>query len=104
MKNFDRYSKFRNGNEIEIVPFGEISKRPSDIKIIYEKGNTRLDQVSYKYYGSSDYAWLILQANAKYGSMEFRIPDGVELRVPYPLDAALSDYQKSLEKNKKYYN
>lgn len=104
MKKFDRYAKFRSGNDFEIVPFGEITKRASDIKIIYEKGKTRLDQVSYMYYGSSDYAWLILQANAKYGSLEFRIPDGVELRVPYPLDAALSDYQKSIEKNKKYYN
>lgn len=103
MKNFDRYSGFRNGTEIGMVPFGEIIEKSSDMFIIYEKGKTRLDNVSYRYYGSSSYAWLILQANAKYGSLEFNIPDGAELRIPYPLEASLSDYKKSLENNKKYY-
>lgn len=104
MKEFDRYSSFRKGNEIGIVPFGEIPEKSSDKFIIYERGKTRLDNVSYEYYGSSSYAWLIMQANAKYGSLEFRIPDGVELRIPFPLDASLSDYQSSLDKNKKYYS
>jgi hypothetical protein len=103
MDSFDRYSQFRNGKEIEIVSFGEIPVKDSDKYIIYEKGKTRLDQVSYKYYNSSNYAWLILQANAKYGSLEFNIPDGVQLRIPYPLTVSLNDYQKSIEKNKKYY-
>lgn len=101
---FDRYLMFRKGTKIETVPFGEIAKKTSDKYITYEKGKTRLDLVSYEYYGSSSYAWLIMQANAKYGSLEFRIPDGAELRIPFPLEASLSDYQKSLEKNKKYYN
>lgn len=104
MKEFDRYSKFRKGDEIGIVPFGEVTTKSTDKFIIYERGKTRLDLVSYEYYGSSSYAWLIIQANAKYGSLEFRIPDGVELRIPYPLDASLSDYQASLEKNKTYYS
>lgn len=103
MDSFDRYSQFRNGKEIGIVSFGEIPVKDSDKYIIYEKGKTRLDQVSYKYYNSSNYAWLILQANAKYGSLEFNIPDGVQLRIPYPLTVSLNDYQKSIEKNKKYY-
>ena len=103
MDSFDRYSQFRNGKEIEIVSFGEIPVKDSDKYIIYEKGKTRLDQVSYKYYNNSNYAWLILQANAKYGSLEFNIPDGAQLRIPYPLIVSLNDYQKSIEKNKKYY-
>jgi hypothetical protein len=104
MEGFDRYAKFREGNTIGIVPFGEVPKRDSDIYIIFEKGKMRLDQLSYKYYGSSSYAWFIMQANAKYGSLEFRIPDGAELRIPFPLDAALAGYQKSLDNNKKFYN
>lgn len=103
METFDRYSQFRNGNTIDIVSFGEIPEKDTDKFITYEKGKTRLDQVSYKFYGSSNYAWLIMQANAKYGSLEFRIPDGVELRIPYPLNVSISDYQKSIDKNKKYY-
>lgn len=103
MPTFDRYSSFRKGGMVEMVPFGEIPKKNSDIKIIYKKGEMRLDQISHQYYGNSDYAWFIMQANPEYGSLEFNIPDNVELRIPYPLDVSLSDYQKSLEDYNKYY-
>ena len=98
---FDRYSQFRNGNEIEIVRFIEIPSKNTDRYEVYRKGLTRLDQLSYQYYESPDYAWLILQANPQYGSMEFAIPDGSELRIPYPLSSTLDDYQKGIENYKK---
>ena len=97
MEAFDRYSQFKNGDKIDIVSFGELPEKDTDKFITYEKGKTRLDLVSYQYYGSSSYAWLIMQANAKYGSLEFRIPDGVELRIPYPLKQAIEDYEKSIK-------
>ena len=102
--SFDRYSQFRNGNEIKIVPFAEIPVKNTDRYELYKKGDTRLDLISYDYYGSADYAWLILQANPQYGSMEFSIPDGVELRIPYPLNVSLDAYQKSIETYNKLYN
>jgi hypothetical protein len=46
---------------------------------------------------------LILQANPQYGSLEFNIPDGSELRIPYPLNAAIDGYQKSIERYNKLY-
>ena len=101
MSYFDRYSQLRVGNEIGIVPFVEILKSNSDVYITYEKGKTRLDQVSYQYYGSSDYAWLIMEANPQYGSLEFRIPDKSELRIPYPLANALTEYNSTIKNNKK---
>ena len=101
---FDRYSQFRTGNGFKIVPFWEIPEKGSDIKIIYRKGEMRLDQISYQYYDSPDFAWLILQANPQYGSLEFNIPDNAELRIPFPLDISLSDYRKSIETYNKYYN
>jgi hypothetical protein len=104
MATFDRYSPFRDGNDIKIVPFGEIPEKNTDIKIIFEKGKQRLDQISSQYYNNPDYAWLIMQANPQYGSMEFNIPDGVELRIPFPLDTTISDYQASIERYNKYYN
>lgn len=103
MATFDRYSPFRNGNSIGKIPFGEIPEKGTDIKITYEKGKMRLDQISYQYYNNSDYAWLIMQANPQYGSLEFNIPDGVELRIPYPLDITINDYQQSIEKYNKFY-
>lgn len=102
LKTFDRYSQFRNGNTIELVSFGEIPHKKSDEVIIFKKGDMRLDQISYQYYGNPNYAWLIMQANPEYGSLEFNIPDGVELRIPYPLDTSISDYKSSIEKNNKY--
>ena len=44
-----------------------------------------------------------MQANPQYGSLEFNIPDKVELRIPYPLDISLKDYKKSIEEYNKYY-
>lgn len=98
---FDRYSQVRNGNEIGLVPFVEIPVKNTDRYETYRKGLTRLDQLSYQYYDSPDYAWLIMQANPQYGSMEFAIPDGSELRIPYPLNSTLDDYQKGIETYKK---
>lgn len=100
--NFDRYSQFRIGSEVGIIPFGEIPSKSSDIKIIFKKGEMRLDQISYQYYNSPDFGWLIMQANPKYGSLEYNIPDNVELRIPFPLDVTLTDYQKSIENYYKY--
>ena len=99
---FDRYSQFRKGGNIITIPFGKIPEKNSDIKIIYNKGEMRLDQISYQYYNSPDYAWLIMQANPQYGSMEYHIPDSVELRIPYPLEASINDYKESIETYNKY--
>lgn len=104
METFDRYSQMRDGSSIGIVPFAEIPKKDTDAYEVYHKGQTRLDLLSYQYYDSADYAWLILQANPEYGSMEFEIPDGSLLRIPYPLSVSIQDYQAAIEKHKKYYN
>ena len=101
---FDRYAQFRTGDGFEIVPFGEVPRKGTDRYEIYKKGQTRLDQLSYQYYNSADYAWLIMQANPQYGSLEYNIPDGVELRIPYPLNNAIDAYQNSIEKYNKLYN
>jgi hypothetical protein len=102
MGTFDRYSQFRKNGEIELVPFGEIPVVSTDERIIFRRGEMRLDQISYDYYGSSDYAWLIMQANPQYGSLEYYIPDGVELRIPFPLEDAISRYKESIETYNKY--
>ena len=102
--SFDRYSQFRKDGEIELVPFGEIPVKDSDFYEVYKKNGQRLDQISYKYYGSPDYAWLIMQANPQYGSIEFRIPDSVTLRIPYPLASSLQAYQESINEHKKLYS
>lgn len=97
---YDRYDLFRKDGKIEIVPFIKIPKKSSDINIVYKKNETRLDLVSYKYYGNPDYAWLIMQANPSLGSMEYDIPDGSTIRVPYPLDLTIENYIMAINQYK----
>ena len=96
-QEYDRYSKFRIDNEIKMVPFIEIPVHAQDIYIEYHKGSTRMDKLSSDYYGNPNYGWLILQANPEYGSMEFEIPDGVTIRIPFPLEVAITEYKEGID-------
>ena len=103
MGKFDRYGSFRNNDKIEIVPFVPIKKKDTDKYIIFNKKTMRLDKISYEYYKDSDYGWLIMQANPEYGSLEGLIPDGVTLRIPYPLSDTLNLYTSDIISYKEFY-
>ena len=38
-----------------------------------------------------------MQANPEYGSLEFNIPSGVRIRIPYPLESVLAKYNEDIE-------
>ena len=95
--SYDRYKKFRKDGTVTKVPFISIPIKASDKYITYEAGKTRLDIVSYQYYSDPNYEWLILQANPQYGTKEFLIPNGVRLRVPYPLDLTIRQYESDID-------
>ena len=103
MAVFDRYSSFRNNGKVEIVPFVPIRKKSTDRYIRYQKSTMRLDRLSYEYYDSPDYGWLIMQANPEYGSLEGLIPDNVLLRIPYPLSETLNFYTSDIINRKDFY-
>ena len=103
MGTYDRYSKFRSNGEIKIVNCGEILPKSTDMFERYEKNKTRLDIISYNYYNDPNYGWLILMANPEYGSMEYDIPDGTLLRIPYPLGETIEAYKKSIDLYNKLY-
>lgn len=93
---YNRYSKFTNeGQVFERIPFIKIPVNVSDKYVTFDKSKMRMDMLSYKYYDDPNYGWLILQANPEYKGFEFSIPDGVELRIPYPLDSAIMRYESS---------
>lgn len=100
MDYYDRYESFRSDGNIDIVPFIEIDNISTDVVITFRKSTMRMDTLSYKYYGDPNYGWLILQANPQYGSLEFSIPDGVPLRIPYPLSTAKTRYENRIQKYK----
>jgi len=101
--SYDRYSKVRLNGKIGIVPHVEIPKVDSDYYEVYERGKTRLDNLSYKYYKDTNYDWLIMLANPEYGSMEFDIPDGAQIRIPYPLQGVIQYYNNAIDNYNRLY-
>ncbi len=95
--SFDRYSKVRRDGKIGIVPHIDIPVSDGDYYEVYRRGFTRLDVLSFNYYGDANYDWLIMLANPEYGSMEFGITDGAQIRIPYPLSNALQYYNNAID-------
>lgn len=96
MAYYDRYGKFREGNEFKVVPGLTIPFSSSDLYITFHKDTMRMDMLSYKYYNDPNYGWLIMMANPHLGSLEFSIPDLSTLRIPYPLQNALKGYEQAI--------
>ena len=81
------------------MPLVTISKRATDKFVPYDSNKTRLDRISAITYQDDTYNWLILLANPSY-FMEFDIPTGTIIRVPFPLQDALTEFQQNLLANK----
>lgn len=96
-----KYTAFEKYNEV--TPGIVLPERASDRFLRYQQGKTRLDLISYHAYGDSSYGWLIQLANPELPSLEFLIPDETILRIPFPLDNALRDYNLSVQEHIKYY-
>ena len=103
MTNFDRYSSFNANGKLKIVPFIKITKKGSDRYIIYNKKTMRLDKISNDFYNNPDFGWLIMQSNPEYGSIENFLPDGILLRIPFPLEETLNTYLNDITKYKELY-
>lgn len=96
--SYDRYNRFRTDGKISVPPYVKIEPKSSDFFETYVRGVTRLDLVSYDYYGDPGYDWLILMANPELGNLEFEIPDGSKMRIPYPLGLTLENYANQIER------
>lgn len=66
---------------------GTIISQPTDLYITY-RSSDRLDLISNRIYGDSQYWWVILAANEY--QIEFDIVAGEILRIPYPLPPVLN--------------
>jgi hypothetical protein len=96
---FDRYEAFRANGEVKPMPGIYLTPKQGDKQIVYHLGVTRLDKVSQTYYNNPFHGWLILAANPQYGGLEFNIPDGTVLTVPFPFDRSLEAYQNEVTKH-----
>lgn len=96
MDSFNRYKNFTSNGETKIMPFIKIRVKGSDKSIVWNKDTSRLDVLSQRYYGVPDAGWLIMMANAEYGTDEFDIPDGELIRIPYPYQTSLQSYMDDI--------
>lgn len=94
-KYFDRYEDFKNNGESRILPLITIPQKDSDIKVEYNS-TKRLDIISQDVYNSPYFGWLIMLANPQFGGLEFDIPDGTILRIPFPLETSLKQYEEAV--------
>lgn len=103
LQYFNRYNQFLQNGEQKVVPYINLPAKSSDKRHIYKAGITRLDKVSQQYYNTPFFGWLIMQANPQYTGLEFNIPDGAVLTIPFPLLSSLQDYKSSLDNYFFYY-
>jgi len=101
--SIDRYKQFRINGMTKNIPFIKLKFKTSDKIEYYKLGTSRMDLISYKYYQDASYGWLIMLANPEYGGLEFNIPDGVPLVVPFPLETSITQYNFEIDKYIRYY-
>lgn len=100
---YNRYSLFLINGEQTVVPYVTLPPKNTDKTYFYKAGISRLDKISQEYYNSPFFGWLILQANPEYSGLEWNIPDGALLTIPFPLIPSLQDYKGALDNYFFYY-
>lgn len=102
MAYYDRYLNLRNSdNTVNSVPFIKIPELNTDKYELYREGITRFDKLSSKYYGNSTYGWLISLANPS-KRLEFDFEGNDIIRIPFPLENALQNYDEQIKKYNNY--
>lgn len=100
---FDRYEKFRINGSVLTLPFIKLTPKSTDKRVVYKLGKSRLDKISQDYYNNPYHGFLIMLANPEYGGLEWNIKDGDIIRVPFPFNATLEEYNAQVEKFKQLY-
>ena len=94
---YNRYTKLLRDGYYRRMPSITLDRRSSDYYTVYNRGMSRLDNISYDYYGDAGYDWLILLANPEVADLEFNIPDETVLRIPYPLESVIEEFNKKID-------
>jgi phage tail protein X len=95
--SYNRYERLTIDGKILRMPPIKLARRNTDYYEIYQRNMSRLDTLAYKYYNDATYWWLIMLANQDIADMEYNIPDGSRIRIPYPLKTALEDFNNKIE-------
>ncbi len=92
---FDYFQNQRKNNgQVENIPFPKISKSPTDKFEEYIEGTTRLDILAQKYYSDATLKYFIQFGNPDIMDI-FSIPDGYILRIPFPKERVIQEWNNS---------
>jgi hypothetical protein len=94
---FDRYEQFKTNGTVLTLPFIKLTPKSTDKRVVYKLGETRLDKLSQTYYNNPYHGFLIMLANPEYGGLEFNIKDGDIIRIPFPFNATIEDYNNQVQ-------
>ncbi len=94
---YNRYFGFVVNGAYKTLPFIKLDLKTTDYFENYIRNKTRFDVLSDKYYDVPYYTWLILTANPVLGGLEFGIKNGYQIRIPYPLETTLREYNDKLK-------
>ena len=84
-----------NARELKDMPPISIASRKTDKWIAYDMEKNRLDYIAGQIYQDETLSKVIMWANPEY-SIEFDIPRGTILRIPYPINEVLSEITQQI--------
>ena len=93
----NRYNSLISNGLTKQMPFLKIRVRNTDKAKTWNKDSDRMDVLSQRYYNTPYGDWLIMLANPQYGD-QFDIPDNAYIRIPFPYQAALQDFNDEMNK------
>lgn len=100
MANFYQYI-IENREMGNMPPIDIISRPESDRFVVYNKKKNRLDRIAGDIYEDETMWRIILWANPEY-SIEFDIPDGTSIRIPYPKNDVLQEVIGKIRERKSF--
>ena len=91
----DRYQNIQSKKDKGVTVtrstlYPTITPKPGDIYVLTDSTD-RLDQLSFKYYGTVKYWWIIAHAN-KISKGSMALDSGLRLVIPTDIDNILNDY------------
>jgi hypothetical protein len=79
-------------NVVRSTLYPTIDPKPGDIYVLTDSTD-RLDQLSYKYYGTVKYWWIIAHAN-KISKGSMALDPGLKIFIPRNLEVILNEYKR----------
>lgn len=96
--SYSRYKSFTGDDgSVKTVPFIPIREQSTDKYTYWKQGFSRMDLLSFRYYQDANYGWFIMQANPHLPSLEFMIDNNEKIRIPFPLESAIAQYENDIK-------